>query len=440
MTSFIEPRSDYKLGFLKAINHVWLCRGTALYLWNFIKKDSKVFRYDSSEVIEHVDIATFTTQNQLVVSTRNYIYLHTIQEGEHKIQLATGVVVNSTGVVMSDIVTTRDTKRVFMKGDDGHLYELNLVFSNNDDIPTDGNLTCHTMNPVLRYLTMFFKSPPVASLKSLVLDDADNLLYMLLSDSSIHVAAIEGIRYAPLQRYMGENLESIHLVQDTKKPSIMAVAKNGDRLFFQNEYPDIKLIFTRSAPPLPGSILFNNLTDQHADLSFYQQGIFASVLSKSEKHYLVLTNISFASVVDSNPVLVEDLYHGLLDSKVWSIIEEGQRQNKFKLKSTLESFDTPDRQISTLTNRGITRYNKQHIADYLESALKSLSPAHLNTFVQRYDGIETCFVAHVLACSPRQTPHAVDFIRQSIVRQEGLLLYFARIVKDIWAVNIKSEK
>lgn len=374
-----------------------------------------------------------------MVSTRNHIYLHTITEGEQKIQLSAGIVVDSYGVIMTDAVTTRESNRIFLKGDDGHLYELNLIFNDNN-VPKDGHLTCHTMNPVLRYLTMFFKSPPVASLKSLVLDEANNLLYMLLSDSSIHVAKINGICYTPLQRYMGENLESIHLVQDTKRPSIMAVAKNGDRLFFQNEFPDIKLKFTRSAPPLPGSLLFNNLTEQHADLSFYNQGIFASVLSKAEKRYFVLTGTSFASLVDSKPVLLEDLYCEQLDCKVWSIMEQAKTESRFSLKTTSNSLDTPNRGILALTNRGVICYSKQHITEYLESALQSHSPEDLDTFEKRYGSIEACYLAHVLACSSRQTRHAIDFIRHSAVQREGLLLYFARAVKDIWTVNIKSEK
>ncbi|CEP14001.1 hypothetical protein [Parasitella parasitica] len=434
-----QPRSDYKLGFLKNINHVWLARGTILLLWDFCKKDSQVFRYEANQVIEHVDIAAFATSDELVVCTRDFIYLHTISQGQHKIQLATGIAVDSAGVVMSDVVATKETKRVFMKGDDGHLYELILTFDNNG-APKNGSLSCLTMNPILRYLTMFFKSPPVASLKSLALDEAESFLYMLLSDSSIHVASIGGACYVPLQRYIGHDLETICLVQDTKKPSLMAVAKNGDRLFFQNEYPDLKLKFTRTAPSLPGSILFNDLTDQHADISFYQQGIFASILSKSEKHYLVLSSTSFASSVETKPVLVEDVYSKQLDDKVWSIIEEEKERREFILKAVLEPFTTPRRQISTLTTRGVVRYYKQHIADYLERALQSVSPVYLHKFEQRYGVIETCYVAHLLACSPRQTPHAIDLIRQSIVQQDGLLLYFARLVKGIWTADIKSEK
>ncbi|KAL0136245.1 hypothetical protein V8B55DRAFT_1537705 [Mucor lusitanicus] len=428
-----QPRSDYKLGFLNAINHVWLARGSSLFLWDFSKKDSKVFRYNTIQVIEHVDIATFTTHHELIVTTRNGIYLHTISPGQDKIQISKGIEVDSEGVVIKEL------RRVFMKGDDGHLYELHLVWAENT--PKGGSLTCLTMNPILRYLTMFFKSPPVASVKSLVLDEAGELLYMLLSDSSIHVAQIRGTTYSLLNRYESQHLESIHLVQDTKKPCLMAVANNGDRLFLQNENLDIQLIFTRPAPPLPESILSNNSTDQHADLCYYQQGIFAAVLAKSEKQYFVLTNTSVAFVKESKPVLVEDFYYEKLDDKVWSIMEEGgkARHTKLNMRSTLEPMDTSDRQISALTKRGIIHYNKQRITDYLSSALQSMSPEHLHKFEDRYGAIETCYIAHVLACSAKQTPHVIDYIRQSPVRQEGLLLYFARIVQDIWAVDVKEK-
>jgi hypothetical protein len=154
----------------------------------------------------------------------------------------------------------------------------------------------------------------------MVVDDKEKLLYILLSDSSIHSINIQGSHYSPIQRYNSSDLESIHLIPSTesKHINLMAVTNKGDRFYFACKNKSIDLIHTRPAPPLPGSLLFNQFTKETCDLSFYNHGVFSAILSKSDRKHLVFTS--------SN--LIRDL-----DLKLVSlfIIEDEQQKKKLML-------------------------------------------------------------------------------------------------------------
>lgn len=138
----------------------------------------------------------------------------------------------------------------------------------------------------------------------MVVDNDEKFLFLLLSDSSIHSVNIQGSSYLPIQRYNAANLESIHLISKTesKQISLMAVSSKGERLYFSCKDKTIDLIYTRSSPPLPGSLLFNNLTNELCELSYYNHGVLAAVLVKSEKKYLLFTTANSIRDGNSNPV------------------------------------------------------------------------------------------------------------------------------------------
>lgn len=273
-----------------------------MYLWN-LTSDNDVFRYECREAIENVDLISLSsTHQELLVSTYKHVYLHRIDMESEKLKIISNVDAYSSGVIMSNIVTT-DTKRVFMKGDNGHLYELNTIWDTNGLI-VQCRFYCHTSNALLYYLPSIFKSAPESPIVSIVLDDDAKLLYLLLEDASIHLVNIQGSQYLPLSRYRGSKLESIHLIpsSESKQLDLMAVANNGDRLYFVYQQPDIVYKYKRSAPPLPGSILFNKLSNEKTELSFYRLGVFIASLCKSDSKYLVLISANAIETSESQHV------------------------------------------------------------------------------------------------------------------------------------------
>ncbi|KAI8054730.1 Nup133 N terminal like-domain-containing protein [Thamnidium elegans] len=430
-----------KMGFLLAINHVWISSGSLLCLWNYVEK-TEVFRYECNEAVENVDILKFSNHVELVISTSKHIFLHGIdQTNKKKLIIISSTHINSDGVIMSNFTTT-DTRRVFMQGSDGHLYEL-IIISDTNGLSTSCRIHCHTASPILKYTSYFFRSAPKASVKSMVVDNDEKFLFLLLSDSSIHSVNIQGSSYLPIQRYNATNLESIHLISKTesKQINLMAVSSKGERLYFSCKNKTIDLIYTRSYPPLPGSLLFNNLTNELCELSYYNHGVFAAVLVKSEKKYLLFTTANSIRDGNSNPTLVEDVYNELIGKKIWSVIENSSQeslQNSY-FKESLKLSESPARQFATLSTSGITHYTKQRSIDYLSDVLNSNDPSAIVNFLHRYGSVETCALSFLLACSSNSSPEAVQFIRNSVDKDEGLLLHFSKIIEDIWNVDIMQR-
>jgi hypothetical protein len=148
------------MGFLPTINHIWLSTGYSLFLWNYVDK-TDVFRYECSDKIENVEVIKLLTHHELVVSTTNKLYLHGLSfEGyKGKLNIITTTSTKSDSVIMSNFVST-NTRRAFMRGSDGHVYEL-IVYTDNDGLTSSCKTYCHTSSYILRYLsTSIFKSVP----------------------------------------------------------------------------------------------------------------------------------------------------------------------------------------------------------------------------------------------------------------------------------------
>lgn len=110
-----------------------------------------------------------------------------------------------------------------------------------------------------------------------------------------------------------------------------------------------------------------------------------------------------------------------------------------QFKTTVESPESPERQFSVLSDDGIVQYTKQRPVTRFEQILRSGDPSVLLEFMKRYSAAETAYLGYVLTCS-HQLPEAIHFVRTSSAREEGLLLYFARIVEGIWDMDVKQKR
>lgn len=145
------------MGFLPAIKQVWSATSNFLFIWNYID-NTEVFKYECNELIQNVELLTFRHHQELVISTTQHIFLHSIQQDDkNKLKIVSSACIKTDGVVMSGFVVT-DKQRVFMRGNDGHLYELNFKTDVNHYI-NSGNLICHTESPIVKYL-YFLRSVP----------------------------------------------------------------------------------------------------------------------------------------------------------------------------------------------------------------------------------------------------------------------------------------
>lgn len=208
----------------------------------------------------------------------------------------------------------------------------------------------------------------------MVVDDKEKFIYFLLSDSSIHSVNIQGSGYLPIQRHNATNLESIHLIPKTESNHInlMAISNKGDRLYFSCKDKKIDLVYTRPSPPLPGSLLFNDLTKETSELSFYNHGVFAAVLGKSKRTYLVMTNANSIRDADSTPV------SSIINEKVlllitscrfsWKMYIANLSTKKYgQLSKTIQRMHYP-----TIISRKLQNHQKaQHVSSQHSQLLAS---------------------------------------------------------------------
>jgi hypothetical protein len=145
------------MGFLSSINHMWFASGKTLLIWNYLTENA-ITRIDSKrDNIENVDLINMLTHSKLVVSTQKHIFLYKILDSDENSKLEFDkqelIIIKTDDVIMSNFQLT-NTRRIFMQGSDGHLYELK-------DLETSrAQLLCHTASPLSYYFSYVFKSKP----------------------------------------------------------------------------------------------------------------------------------------------------------------------------------------------------------------------------------------------------------------------------------------
>lgn len=137
---------------------------------------------------------------------------------------------------------------------------------------------------------------------------------------------------------------------------------------------------------------------------------------------------------------MEDVYNEFLDKKIWSLIENDKADKTHYFKQTFESPDTPARRFLALTDAGISQYIKLRPVDSLSEAVLSKTPSKILAFLNRYGPVETFAMSLVLACSTHQSPEIVQFLHDSHNKNEGVLLYFSKIVENIWNKDIMEKE
>ncbi|KAI8994780.1 Nup133 N terminal like-domain-containing protein [Pilobolus umbonatus] len=434
----------YKMGFISVLDRVWLAVGNKLFIWNY-RDSNNIFKYECFEKIEQIDIIQLTNTNnyELIISTASKLFVHSIIEDNNRLKIVSKTAVSTDNTVMSNIVST-DTKRVFMQGNEGHVYELSILFTS-EHLATSCKLTNCTNSTLAYYLPYFFKFTPEVKVKSMLLDNPQKILYILYDDSSIQSINVQGTQFVLNYQYKGTHLDSIHLIPPTELSNInfMAVTSSGNRRFFNSTRQSMTLIHTRIAPPLPGHLLFNNLTEESVDLSFYSYNIYAAVLSKSNKKYFIMLSTDHIDIPKEGWTVTEDMYlEENTQHKVWDLKEDNPPNNLLhgSHSVSLQSPDRCGRQILSLTKKGITHYIEQRPVDRLSELISSHDHIGTLQFQEYHGAAHTLAMALSLACLPTKVDGINEYIMESNVMNDGVKLYFSALVAPLWEHNIVSEQ
>ncbi|PHZ17198.1 uncharacterized protein RHIMIDRAFT_232630 [Rhizopus microsporus ATCC 52813] len=428
----------YKLGFLLNANRVWLTANKTLYIWNFLETDN-IFRYDCHDSIERVEICE--RQKELYVCTRNSLFVHSFSiDTDSRLKILSKTNARTSGVVMSNILNT-DTGRTFMQGDDGHLYELNIDRDSNGLAVGIKKFSCITEQSYFRYLSLFVNSVPEVPIKKIALNNEEKILYILLKDSTIQAVDIQGNNFVYGHKFKATMVEDIQLVptSESRIIDLIAIDGKGNRYYLSNKAGGIGIVHERLAPPILGSLLFNQFTNETLQHSFYDSGVFAAIVSKSSDNYLLLTRTALTRVVQAQPVYNEDFYAEKLNDTLMIMESELNTPGRY-IENIIEASGKPQRQILTLNKNGVTFYKEQRLIEQFSTLLTKGNPSAIIEFIEKYgvdEALALCLLISII--SPAHNREAMSLLYDHPSVDNGLLLYISRLLKDIRTVDILAE-
>ncbi|CAO3669253.1 unnamed protein product [Rhizopus microsporus] len=341
---------------------------------------------------------------------------------------------------MSNILNT-DTGRTFMQGDDGHLYELNIDRDSNGLAVGIKKFTCITEQSYFRLLSLFVKSVPEVPVKKIALNNEEKTLYILLKDSTIQAVDIQGNNFVYGHKFKATMVEDIQLVptSESRIIDLIAIDRKGNRYYLSNKASGIGVVHERLAPPILGSLLFNQFTNEALQHSFYGSGVFAAIVSKSSDNYLLLTRTALTKTAQTQPVFNEDFYAEKLNDTLMIMESELNTPGRY-IENIIEASGKPQRQLLALNKNGVTFYKEQRLIEQFSTLLAKGNPSAIIEFTEKYGVDETlalCLLTSII--SPAHNREATSFLYEYPSVDNGLLLYISRLLKDIRTVDILAE-
>ncbi|KAI8992567.1 Nup133 N terminal like-domain-containing protein [Pilobolus umbonatus] len=462
---YLEVRTF--MGLFPEINRAWMSIDNRLFIWNY-KDGNDVYEYnDQDQVICTVglvkpktDVFSDAVDYLLIVATPLQIIPLALSINKKESYSAQGITLYATDltipadeILMAQITGTKDG-RIFMIGNDGHLYELEY---RNPDIwfSRKCQLICRSDNLFNKYIPTMLRTTVKPNITSIAIDDERKVLYLLTNQSTIEVIYLGDSydNYKSIYKYTNiiDNalqmsrqhmrtyerehfrVESIHVIskRESKKLHLVAVTSSGFRLYFTHHKDALRTTLPYDKIPDTlelGHIRFPSPSIDYAAgetryrfrYSYYDCGVSISVRGKTEDtDSIMVTSPSIAkvkSVEDTTrsamsmnigrPTLVETLAVVESDCKIWTIQEANKEMTGMHtLKDIAELPSTPPRQFLALTGTSLIFYNKQRPVDVLQRMITRLPQPNRNkhseymSFFERYGKSEACALCLSIACS-----------------------------------------
>ena len=344
---------------------------------------------------------------------------------------------NSDKVNMSNIVGT-SKGRIFMRGNDGSLYEL--VYQAQDGWFTrkvyKSNKTTSKMNFLLPF--NIWSSDPI---RSITLDNDRNLLYTVSKRNEIEVFDLgaDGMGFASvarisnlssqLQRFntFDDHIISMHptMITESRVLHLVAITSSGHRLLFSTgsstAFPTLNPHNMYMAPstlrlcyvlPPPLDIPMND-SGAKVHESFYFNGmtIAAQALEEFDRILVIAPNAGLI-MQDPSRRLSECSSSFSLEGRTWAIAELSSRMSlamsedksfpTYYWNELASQFDFEPRKLFLLTNGGLTTLIKQRPIDLLLSLinLTNLSGTKpYQDFFSAFGADQSCAMCLAIACN-----------------------------------------
>jgi nuclear pore complex protein Nup155 len=447
------------MGIFPEINRVWMTIDNHLYLWNYDAPDSSelINTYeDPDQVIVNVSLVkpikgVFLEQIEylLVVSTPLEITLLGVAFAEpRKGSLSRGsltiyrtdMACYADGVNMSSIVAT-PKGRIFMRGNDGQLFEL--VYQAQDGWLTRKIRKLNkSASSIAVFIPSIFNWAGSDPIRMIVLDNDRNLLYSVSKKNSIELISLgqsgeEFNRIArisdladQLLRYSAfdDHITSIHptAYSESKVIQCVAITSSGHRLYFsthnssgfgqyslQTNYvaPNTLQLRYVLAPPAISGTLPQQGSKVHESYYFNGLTVAAQAMDDLDR---VLVFAPHPGAILQSTIRTMSEYASFFDveGRTWAIAEAPNEQFRFMrqdgndtgihLNELASQYEYESRKLYLLTNGGLTTISKLRPLDLLLRLINTKSSGDTRAFqefVSSFGVDQTCAMCLAIACS-----------------------------------------
>lgn len=277
-------------GLFPEIERAWIIIDSQLYLWNYLEGNSSAFEsyVHPTDVIQSVSLVTpkagvfiDSIKHLLLISTQQSLNilglareLTSPPNARHELRLyQTDFSLQTSGVVLSDAVATKDGSRVFCRGNDACLFEL-VYQAKEGWFSSKCTLKNLTSSGVKNLLPQWAGGVSKETMDTLTIDHSRGLLYASLSKRSIIVYSISAKTNAPPQHvatlrdifrtaslispnnasllrqeeFCIISLQPIHS-DESRSICLLAITSNGVRLYFTNQRSGYRAFTTPSSSP-----------------------------------------------------------------------------------------------------------------------------------------------------------------------------------------------
>ncbi|KAL2917260.1 hypothetical protein HK105_203325 [Polyrhizophydium stewartii] len=461
------------MGIFPEINRVWISIDNRLYLWNYEdNSDSSINTFDDQEqiiisaaLVKPVP-GVFLEQIEyvLVVATPLEIILLGVAFTKREKQglprgamtiYRTDMSISSDGVNMTSIKGT-DTGRIFMRGNNGQLYELEYEAQDGWFVRKIRKIN-RTSSSIAAFVPTFLLWGSENAVKSFTIDNKLKALYTVAPNNAISVYSLgpdgkdmiciakipdlfsQVIRFSnsiPQSALDERTFEvvSLHPVSRVESTTIhlLGVTSTGIRLYFSTSQPrdrfsfggevsaasgpsTLRLVYARGPPVLSqGLSHYNAIGSGKIHEAYYADGLLVAAQAFSDEIDRVIGVSLNVGLMTQAPTmfLSETFSYTDVDGKTWAVAEAPSR---FVAQSSNTSagrpgaflnelamqFEFPARRFFLLTNMGLSTVSKLRPADMLMQLLKQAPGQDLRFFEHFfafYGPDQSCAMALGIAC------------------------------------------
>ncbi|KAJ3276818.1 hypothetical protein HDV01_002872 [Terramyces sp. JEL0728] len=473
------------MGIFPEINHVWMTIDNQLYLWNYEVQEPICTHEDPDQVIIHVSLVKplpgiFLEQIEylLVIATPLEITLLGIAfeekkkagrpRGKVKI-FRTDLSCHADSVNMCSIIGT-DQGRIFMRGNDGQLFEL--VYQGEDGwLSRKISMINHSGGRFAVFIPSIFNWAGSDPIKLIALDNARNTLYTVTKNNYIELVYLgpDGKGFTSVAKYrdLNSELSKINAFDDqivalypispieSRSLHVVVITSSGVRAYFStNEYSyasttnpkfiepkTLKCLFAFPPSNIAGAI--NQRIKVHQ--GFYSNGItITSQALEDIDRILVSTPHAGTIVQGDRKYLVEYAGYCEVEGRTWAIeeipseLQTSMKRNPvvgYYLNELATQFEFEARKFYLLTNGGLHTIIKHRPIDILYQLLSSQSPSNMRIF---QDFFSKSINQGLYAVSPLGVPFSPNDVAHS-AKYNGLVLYISRLVRSLWKRELVSK-